>query len=332
MKRSRVVFLVSTALALVVAASSAETGTRLVRQPRAVSRPGPAGSVQLGQRVGSATAAGYSVQLNIVTRVVGLAFYRTAVDITNNTANDGVSANYQYCYTVGGVYQGCTNAATINLNHYDSFHTDDIVDYMGQQGQVPPAAADASFGTFIVTFSGLPSPNGWEGTLTGRTYNAADNANPAAGTVAIAYPGSLFFESSTGSLVAIVRDTTLAPTDAGALRTNLGVTNTGLNNTTPGATVDFRITFYDVATGNVVGSQLAPSHPLAAGEVLQINDVFSAAHIPTDVVSCIAFVDVTSAQDPAHLDTIEGYVDILDGGTNDGAYFEFKCAVGCANY
>jgi hypothetical protein len=330
MKRFRVVLLVSAALGLLAAASPAETGTRLVRQPRNVTRP--TGKTQLGERVGAATAAGYSVQLNIVTRVVGASFYRTAVDITNNTASDGVTANYQYCYTSGGAYQGCTNPVALNLLHYDSFHEDDIIDYLGRHGDIPPSAADNSFGSFIVTFDGLPSNNGWEGTITGRIYNAADNADPHAGTVAIAFPGSLFFESATGSLVTIVRDTTTSGSiDAGILRTNLGVTNTALYNTTPGATVDFRITFYDVVTGNVVGDQIAPSHRLEAGEVLQINDVFSAAHIPGDIQSCIAFVDVTSAQG-TNPDTIEGYVDILDAGTNDGAYFEMKCEVGCLNY
>src|SRR5262249_49753065 len=156
------------------------------------------------------------------------------------------------CFTLNGSYQGCTNAANILLNKFDNFHTDDIIQYMGDQGQLPPGASDASFGTFIVTFAGLPSPNGWEGTLLGRTYNAADNNDPTKGTVAIAYPGSLFFESSQGTLVAIVRDTAgVDPTPvAGKLRTNIGVTNTGLNND-PGTTLTFSIQFYDTETGTI---------------------------------------------------------------------------------
>jgi hypothetical protein len=144
--------------------------------------------------------------------------------------------------------------------------------------------------------------------------------------VAIAYPGSLFFESAKGSLVAIVRDTTLNPTEAGALRTNLGVTNTALFNATD--SVDFSVSFYDTTTGALVGDALIPPHPLAPGEVFQFNDVFNAAHIPASVESCVVFVDVTSAQGSNPL-TIEGYVDTLDGGTQDGAYYEFKCSVGC---
>lgn len=332
MKRFRVFALVSAALAFAVAASvaSAETGAR--RQPRLVSRPGVGGSVQAGQRVGQAVADGYSVQLNIVTRVVGASFYRTAVDITNNTSTDGVTASYQYCFTLSGAYQGCTTAANILLHNFDNFHTDDIIDYMGQQGQLPPGASDASFGTFIVTFSGLPSNNGWEGTITGRTYNAADNSDPSKGTVAIAYLGSLFFESAQGTLVATIRDTAgVSPTpDAGKLRTNIGVTNTGLYND-PGTSLTFSIQFFDTATGLAVGNILTPPHPLTVGEVFQFNDVFTAAQIPLDVTSCIAFVDITSAQG-AKPDTIEAYVNVLDAGTNDGAYYEFKCSVGCLSF
>ncbi len=330
MKRFRVFPVVTAALALMAAAaaSPAETGTSLRRLPRVLSRPGMGGSVQAGQRVGQAVADGYSVQLNIVTRVTGASFYRTAVDITNNTSTDGVTANYQYCFTLNGAYQGCTNAAPIVLHNFDNFHTDDIIDYMGTQGQLPPGASDASFGTFFVTFSGLPSNNGWEGTLVGRTYNAADNSDPSKGTVAIAYLGSNFFESAQGTLQAIVRDTIPAPTDAGSLRTNIGVTNTGLYND-PGTSLTFAITFYNTDTGQIVGNPL--SHSIKVGEVFQFNDVFTAAQIPTDVTSCIAFIDITSPQGTKP-DTIEAYVNVLDGGTNDGAYYEFKCSVGCLNF
>jgi hypothetical protein len=43
----------------------------------------------------------------------------------------------------------------------------------------------------------------------------------------------------------------------------------------------------------------------------------------------IVFADIT-AGDP--LVTIEGYINILDGGTQDGAYFEMKCSVGCPSF
>lgn len=332
MKRFSALTFVSAALTLAPAVLLAGPDAQAGRQPRIVSRPAAPGQSRAAQMVSRpAVAAGYSAQLNIVTRVQGLSLYRTAVDITNNTTADGVSATFQYCFTLTstGVYQGCTTGQTILLNHFDNFHQDDIIQYLGTiQGLLPAEAVNSSFGTFVVLFAGLPSNHGWEGTVTGRTYSPINQAQPLAGTVAIAYPGSLFFESATGSLVAIVRDTRPNPTEAGALRTNLGVTNTALFNATPGATVDFRITFYDTVTGALVGNALIPPHPLAAGEVYQFNNVFDAAHIPSNVESCIVFVDVTSPQG-SNPDTIEGYVDLLDGGTNDGAYFEFKCSAGC---
>jgi hypothetical protein len=330
MKRLSAFALVSAALALAPVALLAEPDAPSGRQPRIVSRPAAPGQPRPAQIVPkSVSLTGYSVQLNIVTRVQGLSFYRTAVDVTNNTSTPGVTATFQYCYTLNGSYRGCTMGQTLVLQGFDSFHTDDIIQYLGTfPGLLPADAIASSFGTFIVSFDSLPTNHGWEGTVTGRTYSPINQAQPLAGTVAIAYPGSLFFESATGSLVAIARNTRFNPTEAGALRTNLGVTNTALFNTTQGATVDFQVVFYDTATGAVVGDALIPPHPLEAGEVYQFNDVWSAAHIPNTVESCIVFVDVTSVQG-ANPDTIEAYVDTLDGGTNDGAYFEFKCSVGC---
>ena len=300
------------------------------RVPRVVGRPAAsaAGQTRSAQVIPSSVSqTGYSVQLNIATRIQGAALYRTAVDITNNTTTDGVTATFQYCYTLSGVYQGCTSAQSILLHNFDNFHQDDLIQYLGTiPGLLPASAVSQSFGTFIVTFDGLPSNNGWEGTVTGRIYNALDEADPLGGVVAIAFQGSLFFESAEGSLVTIARDTTPNPTTAGSLRTNLGVTNTALNNATD--SVDFQISFYDPATGSLVGDALIPPHVLAPGEVFQFNDIFNLAHIPSDVESLIVFVDVTSTQGANPL-TIEGYVDILDAGTNDGAYFEMKCAAGC---
>ena len=324
------VFSILSVLALAAAPLLAEGGVRS-RRPLVVQRPGSnsASSAEKSARVipGSATAAGYSVQLNIVTRVQGTSFFRTAVDISNNTTTDGVTAAYQYCYTLNGAYQGCTASQTIVLHPLDNFHTDDVVAYLGGLNLLAPGAADASFGTFLVTFSGLPSGNGWEGTVTGRTYSPYDQANPAAGTVAIAYPGSLFFESASGSLVGIVRDTRPAPTDAGALRTNLGITNTDA--LVSGQPVQVQVTLYDTATGGHVGNIL--TRTLQPGEVTQINDLFTAAAVPTNVVSCIVFVDTVGPL-PNPAPTIEGYINILDGGTQDGAYFELKCSAGCPSF
>ena len=56
----------------------------------------------------------------------------------------------------------------------------------------------------------------------------------------------------------------------------------------------------------------------------QINNVRAAAAIPDNVVGMLAFADVIGAS--ASSPTIEGYVNLLDGDTQDGAFFEMKCS------
>jgi hypothetical protein len=63
--------------------------------------------------------------------------------------------------------------------------------------------------------------------------------------------------------------------------------------------------------------------------VRQINNVFDVAAIPDNVFSCIVFADITAGDAAA---TIEGYINILDGGTQDGAFIEMKCSVGCPSF
>ena len=267
-----------------------------------------------------------------MTRVTGQSFYRTAVDITNNTATDGVIASFQYCFTLSGVYQGCTTSAAITLHPYDNFHTDDIIDYLGQQSLISADAADASFGTFIVTFDGLPSNNGWEGTVLGRTYNAANNADPVDGDRRDRVSGISLLR-----VLASARSSRSCATPLRATRPPARCGPIWASPTPPSTTSStrstFQVSFFDTATGVQVGGVSTPPHALAPGEVFQFNDVFTAAaafRAPSN--SCIAFIDITSTQSPTTPFTIEGYVDVLDGGTNDGAYYEFKCSVGCANF
>ena len=53
--------------------------------------------------------------------------------------------------------------------------------------------------------------------------------------------------------------------------------------------------------------------------------------IPANVTAMLVFADVVGAT--ATSPTIEGYINILDGDTQDGAFFEMKCADtdGCGN-
>ncbi|HSE64359.1 MAG TPA: hypothetical protein VLG15_12185 [Thermoanaerobaculia bacterium] len=313
------------AVALWLATSAAFGGTtRVVRRGTGV-RPAST----------STSAVSYSVEVPVVTRVVGTALFRTAIDISNNTASGTtaapVVARFQYSYNRpnldGTVSFFRTPIQSLNLLAFDNFHTDDFVQYLGTlPGVLQPGADQSSFGTLLVTFENLPSSQGWEGTVFARTYSA----NPTGGgTVAIAYPASLFFESANATLVATIRDTQTAPDalrQAGSLRTNIGIRNTDVRGT--GQTVSVNLEFYDVTPGNAtngqrVGSVLTLSN-LQPGEVRQFNNIRAAAAIPDNVFGMLVFADIVGAS--ASSPTIEGYVNILDGGTQDGAFFEMKCA------
>lgn len=325
MKRIRLTALLPVAFAFAASPLLAENASSPGRGTQVVRRGAPAeASVRVGPA--AATAEAYSVQVNIVTRVQGSSFFKTALDITNNTNVDGVVATYQYCYTYAGVFQGCTLEDSIQLLSLDNFHSDDFVAYLDGLGLLVPGAGELSFGTLLVTFTGLPTNDGWEGTVTARTYSPYSQANPSLGTVAIAYPGSLFFESANTTLVGTIRDTqTAGSTEAGILRTNIGVTNTALNSL---SNLDAQISFYDVTPGSPTNGQRVGGfiavNGLGAGEVRQFNNVFDLAGIPANIDALIAFIDVLGPA--ADFPSIEGYIVILDGGTQDGAYFEMKCA------
>jgi hypothetical protein len=319
------------AVAFVAAAMTFSASLLSAAPTRVVRRGAP-----VRAEAASASAVAYSVEVPIVTRVVGTALFKTAIDISNNTAATPVPARFQYSYnrvnSDGTTSFFRTPIQTVNLLAFDNFHTDDFVQYLGTlPGALQPGADQASFGTLLVTFENLPSSVGWEGTVFARTYSP----NPTgAGTVAIAYPGSLFFESANQTLVATIRDTQLATTPpAGRLRTNIGIRNTDVRGT--GQNVTVQLSFYDVTSGSATNGQrvgtVVTISNLQPGQVLQINNVRVAAAIPNNVTAMLAFADVSGAT--ATSPTIEGYVNILDGGTQDGAFFEMKCADtdGCSN-
>jgi hypothetical protein len=114
--------------------------------------------------------------------------------------------------------------------------------------------------------------------------------------------------------------------EAGTLRTNIGVRNTDVRGTGQNASV--QLEFYDVTPGNATNGQrvgnVVTLSNLQPGEVRQINDVRNFAAIPGNVFGILAFVDVVGAS--ASSPTIEGYVNVLDVDTRDGAFFEMKCA------
>jgi len=252
---------------------------------------------------------------------------RTSVDISNNTSSDGVNAVLQYCYSAAGAWAGCTTQQSIPLQHFSNFHQDDIVGYLGSLGLLPQSAVADSTGTLLVTFSNLPSQQGWEGTVSASTYNRVSEVDPLRGTVGCGIQPSLFFESATGSLVGTARFTVPSRSaEAGSISSTLGIHNTDATNAPAPKTVTVDVTLYDPATGLPVGSALTLSN-IAPGELRLIDDIFTAAGVPTNVTTVIVFADTrnTSGSGP----TIEGFILDQDTDSLDTRYHEMKCAAGC---
>lgn len=277
----------------------------------------------------------YSVEVPVLARVQGSAFFRTLIAFTNNTSKNGVTAQYQFSYTcvaaacspAGGFYR--TTVQTLTLPALGSFVQDDFIDYLNTQGLLQPGANAGSIGTLLVTFNNLPTSNGYEANVVARTYNRLVETDATQGTVGFAYNASLFFDSADTTLIGFARDTKGAPTIAGKLRSNIGIRNTDINGTNANMTVD--ITFYDTVTGQRVGNTITFAD-LRPGEVRQVSDIWASAAIPSTVNSVIVFAD--SRNPTATSPTMEGYITIIDGqNTQDASLFTLLCADtnGCGN-
>jgi hypothetical protein len=330
MKRSHLVMIASATIAI---SASPILAAEALTAPRApVLRPARA-AVRATSSSAALAACNpgvdcYSIEIPVVARVQGTAFFRTAIDFSNNTNQNGVVARYQLSYTCvstacspqGGFYR--TAEQSLTLDGLDNFHEDDIVQFLDNRNLLQPGAIQGTIGTLLVTFENLPSGAGWEANAYGRTYNRIVETDPTRGTVGFAYNGSLFFDSASSTLVATMRDTKAAPSVAGMLRTNLGVRNTDINGSGANVTVDLE--FWDTATGQRVGNRIELPN-IAPGELRQVSDVWLTAGIPSTVHSAIAFADVRNPTTTTP--TIEGYVTIIDGqSTQDAAFFEMRCA------
>jgi hypothetical protein len=269
------------------------------------------------------------------------------IDTLNNT-NQTITASFQYSYSCspscGSTNFFRTPVISVQIPALGDFHQDDFVQYLttvtvNNQPVLQPGGS-SSIGTLLVTFSNLPTSNGYEANVLARTYNHLDEAVQTSATVGFAYNASLFFESADTTLVATARDTKgSGSTTAGKLRSNVGVRNTDINGTNQPVTVV--LTFYDVATGQRVGNAIT-MQGLQPGELRQISDLWTSAAIAASVNQVILFVD--NPTPTATSSTFEGYVTIIDGGsassgptsgiaTQDAAFFEMKCADanGCGN-
>ena len=285
----------------------------------------------------------YSAEVPVLARVQGTAFFRTMVDILNNT-NKSITASYQYSYacvptSCGGNNFFRTPVVQLNIPALGDFHQDDFIGYLGTVtaggNPVLQPGGQFSIGTLLVTFDNLPSCDGWEANVVSRTYNHLDETTPSSATVGFAYNASLFFESAHKTLVGTARDTKgSSTTTAGKLRSNVGVRNTDINSTNQ--PLNLVLSFYDIATGQKVGNDL-PISNLQPGQIVQFSDLWATANIPSTTNQVVVFVDNPTGT--LSTPTFEGFVTIIDGGsatggvtagiaTQDAAYFELRCGDG----
>ena len=141
----------------------------------------------------------FSAEVPVVARIQGTAFFRTSVDINNNT-NQNVTVQYQFSYSCFS--SGCdasnpfhrTSPQTFVLPALGGFHQDDLVDYLNTQSLLVAGTEQGTFGTLLVTFTNLPimCPSGSEASVVARTYNHLDESTADSATVGFAYNASLF--------------------------------------------------------------------------------------------------------------------------------------------
>ena len=260
----------------------------------------------------SATAAyaDFAVDLPIVTHTTGVSttFY-TALDVTNHTSQ---SATVDFEYIANDLSVSISGRLA-TLGAYGNFHTDDILPYLASQSFITASQANG-FGTLLITFTNASFVTGNEASVTARIYNFLNAGQQP--SVGLAYRGVALRKNGDHILNSVITNTSNATGTNAKMITNVGLENVGFDDadSLQQAVITLKLTFYDPATGNVVGSQ--PTFTLAPGQVVQINDVWKTASLPADATSLV--MNVTETAGTAQ---IRGYVVVKDTSTNDGAFF-----------
>ena len=255
----------------------------------------------------------FSVDLPIVTHAVGAsATFYTSMDVTNNTAQP-TGVNFEYVSSDLAVDVSGTLVAV--LGAHGNFHTDDVLGTLASQGAITSAQAASGFGTLLLTFMNPSFTTGNEASVTVRVYNFLNAGQRP--SVGLAYRGIVLRKNGSHSLSTVVNNTTTVTNNATpSVVTNLGLENVGINDAGVGDStpITLQLTFYDPATGNQVGPQ--PTVSLSAGQVTQLNDLWSRYSLPTS--SNALLLTVTETAGTAQ---IRGYVSIKDTITSDGSFF-----------
>lgn len=255
--------------------------------------------------------AGFSVDLPVVTRVQGsTTFFYTSLTVTNNSAT---TTDVLFEYISADYTVDASGILVAGLAGHASFHTDDLIQYLADQGFITSAQAASSFGSLLLNFSASAFTNGNEASAVARIYNyQVTGQRPSIG---FAYRGLVLRQNGTHSVSSVIRNTA-GLTSGPDISTNLGLENVGINDAgaVDATPVTIQLSFFDGATGAAVGGH--PSYTLKSGQIIQINGAWSAFGLPagTHEVLVVATETAGTAQ-------IGGYVVLKDNATNDTSFF-----------
>ncbi len=261
--------------------------------------------IMLSLLASAGASADILLRVPVVTQVQGAVFYRTSMTIGNATGGGTTNIVLRLTYRspVDGTLQNVTLGA-VPLQPYRTVVYEDIVQTFKQSGLMRAQdAAAAIFGTLRVTFDASDLHVN-ECLAEARTYSPANGG----GTNGIAYIGRDIETAGSEIIKAAVRNGAFG--NDGTTRANVGFVNEGT------AVTDVDVTYRDGATGGVLREFTLPA--LGAGEVVQLNNIFSNPAIPGGTRTMIV-----RAQAVASGGRISGYAVQLDSITNDGSFFLF---------
>lgn len=269
------------------------------------------------EALASGPAVGLGVNLAAVGRLVGSGntLFKTAVDVTNNTAT-AAQIDFYFDGTSGGgpvaVNGSISSAGTVvaqanggMVAGHRNVHFDDFVDALVQAGLLPVTVeTNGVIGSTLFVFGGF-SKSG-QGAVIARFYN-----DGCGGTVGQAINGREITTSEPTKLVVTARNTV---GEAGPqLYTNLFVNNTGLTATGSGAASadDIVVSAFSSKTGSAVGTPFTISG-LNPGATAAIS-VFPQLGIPAAEDTVILTINVTSGTS-----AIDAVAVAIDPATHDG--------------
>jgi hypothetical protein len=255
--------------------------------------------------------AGFSVDVPVVTRVQGVStFFYTSLTVTNDNA---ATTDVLFEYISADYAVDASGVLLAGLAGHTSFNTDDIIQYLADQGFLTAAQAANSFGSLLLNFSAAAFTTGGEASAVARIYNYQTAGQRA--SIGSAYRARVLRQGGTHTVSSVIRNTAGLASGPDVL-TNLGLENVGIDDTGAVSTtpVTIQLVFYDGGTGAPVGS--SPTYALKAGQIIQINNAWANYGLPagTHEVLVVATEIAGTAQ-------ISGYVVLKDISSNDTSFF-----------